>query len=376
MPLPYTFLFVFFLSVRTIWALSSAHWLIFWVMLEINLISFIPLILANSKFIESESAIKYFLVQAIGSGLLISSIFLSYTIQRPITAQIIPYIILLRLILKLGIAPLHFWFPPVIAGISWISATLLTTWQKLTPFLAILFIIGPFIILIIIPALVRSLVGGWGGINQSQLRPLIAYSSIGHLGWISAGALYSLPTARIYLMIYIIIVVPFFFILNKLKIHTTKHLTRVKSPEIAILISLLLISIAGLPPLIGFTPKILILFTLLEKINLMILIPLITGTVINIYYYFSIILTLTLLTLNNGGITQKIKKIFIITPPLIVSIFLLSLSFITLYALTLLHKPQRHWNFIFHFRYLIRPSWNIYKTSYSGWTRTIWSPIR
>lgn len=87
----------------------------------------------------------------------------------------------------MGIFPFHFWFPGVIAGLPWLSCLFLSTWQKVGPLFLIISLLEVNLItwLLLTFCVVASgsrLLGGLGGINQTQVRALLAYSSIGHLG--------------------------------------------------------------------------------------------------------------------------------------------------------------------------------------------------
>jgi len=92
------------------------------------------------------------------------------------------------LLLKRGAAPFHFWFPNVIEGLSWINSLILITWQKIAPLILTSYIIINKIILISV--ILSIIIGSLGGLNQTSLRKLMAFSSINHLGWILS-AIYS-----------------------------------------------------------------------------------------------------------------------------------------------------------------------------------------
>jgi NADH:ubiquinone oxidoreductase subunit 2 (subunit N) len=84
--------------------------------------------------------------------------------------------------IKLGMAPFHFWLPHVIGGIRWVSCVVLSVWQKVGPIFILRSFVFSWRLYIFIFAALGAIVGGVGGINQSQLRVLLAYSSIGHMG--------------------------------------------------------------------------------------------------------------------------------------------------------------------------------------------------
>lgn len=101
------------------------------------------------------------------------------------------------------------------------------------------------------------LVGGWGGHNQTQLRKILAYSSIAHLGWIAIVIQYSPNLALLALGMYVVMTSAAFLVLdinrattiNQLAISCTAH------PAITVIIPLIFLSLAGLPPFTGFIPK-------------------------------------------------------------------------------------------------------------------------
>jgi len=109
---PARLLFMTSLLTGTFVAVSASSWFTAWLGLELNLLSFIPLISSKSNLYSSEAALKYFLIQALGSALILAAApgFLLNLIEPQV-------IILSALLLKIGAAPVHFWFPSVIQGI-------------------------------------------------------------------------------------------------------------------------------------------------------------------------------------------------------------------------------------------------------------------
>jgi len=145
--------------------------------LEINLFSFIPLINQSDKFYETEGIVKYFLPQALGSGILLLSSFVF------LSNDFFVSILFFRLLIKAGAAPFHYWVAPVTCCLSWPMVFILITWQKIGP----VFALRSFVNMIegdmlCFFAVLGRLVGGFGGWNQTQIRPLLGYSSIGHTG--------------------------------------------------------------------------------------------------------------------------------------------------------------------------------------------------
>lgn len=306
---PATILTLSTLITRTIIALSRTNWIFLWASIELNLLRFIPILISSKSNHETEGSIKYFLAQALGSALLLTSSIIIWS-PHSVLPSTIPTILIVAVLLKLGSAPCHFWYPSVISSISWISCTILSSWQKLAP-LSILIFFTRQISKSLIPLIagLNALLGGVIGINQRQLRTIIAYSSIGHLGWIIRFILIDKPIMSIiYFIVYCSLIIPLFIIINLINLNTSKQLRKIIiiSPATQLSISILLISLAGLPPLTGFIPKILAIIILAE-LNTIIIIILILGSLINLFFYLNIIINR--LVSNQNISTTKNKYI-------------------------------------------------------------------
>lgn len=292
--LPQIFLFSSTLILGSLISLSSTNWIIVWFGLELNIFSFIPLIFSSSITRHTEAAVKYFIAQVVGSSLLLLRRIFSWS---PNSEYLYFLIIIFSLAFKLGLAPCHFWFPAVIASLSWTICLVLATWQKLVPLFLIIFQMSshqPTPLFLI--AGINSLVGGIGGLNQTQLRPLFAYSSINHMGWVVGGSIGSTSFPLIYFLIYCIITSAIFLILEFFSQVSTLSFSPIIAftTSIKITFTILIITLAGIPPFIGFFSKWIILSSLIQTNLLLIAIPLILGSAISLVYYFNVIISVIL----------------------------------------------------------------------------------
>nr|AIN42807.1 NADH dehydrogenase subunit 2 [Chlorostilbon maugaeus] len=259
--------FTLSLMLGTSITISSSHWMSAWAGLEINTLAIIPLISKSHHPRAIEASIKYFLVQAAASTLLLFSSMINawHTGQWDIAQLNHPTSSLLlttAIAMKLGLVPFHFWFPEVLQGSPLITAMLLSTVMKFPP-ITILFLTSHSLnpTLLTMMAIASAALGGWMGLNQTQIRKVLAFSSISHLGWMTIILIYNPELSLMTFYLYCTMTGAIFLTLN-----TTKSLklsvmmtTWTKTPVLNTTLMLTLLSLAGLPPLTGFLPKWLII---------------------------------------------------------------------------------------------------------------------
>nr|YP_009162045.1 NADH dehydrogenase subunit 2 [Ramisyllis multicaudata]AKS48911.1 NADH dehydrogenase subunit 2 [Ramisyllis multicaudata] len=300
------------LILSTIMIVSSSSWLFVWVGFEINLMSFLPLMMSSHSSKEMSSCIMYFLVQAISSPVLLLSalalMHLTYAINMNPIINNSPYLLLLMsLMMKLGGSPCHYWLPKVMNNLTWPMLSILSIWQKI-PALAIISCLSTKWMPMVMYSLVimNAAVGGAGGINQTHLRPLLAYSSIMHLSWMLMAMLMSSTLPPIYFTMYSTILLSLVIILamsNKMSINQFNSMFN--SPHSSMLIMFLtMLSLAGMPPLTGFMPKIMVLNSTILW-HPWLALTLIILSLLSLYYY---------LTLFMGAFLSSFKSIKS-TPP-------------------------------------------------------------
>nr|YP_009349378.1 NADH dehydrogenase subunit 2 [Tringa ochropus]AQD17598.1 NADH dehydrogenase subunit 2 [Tringa ochropus] len=256
---------IFYMSLflGTTITISSNHWMMAWTGLEINTLAIIPLISKSHHPRAIEATIKYFLVQAAASALVLfsSTINAWFTGQWDITQLTHPTSCLLltaAIAMKLGLVPFHFWFPEVLQGSTMLTALLLSTMMKFPP-LTILFLTSNSLnpTLLTIMAIASAGLGGWMGLNQTQIRKILAFSSIAHLGWMAIIITYNPKLTLLTFYLYSLMTATVFLTLNTIKTLklSTMMTSWTKTPMLNATLMLTLLSLAGLPPLTGFLPK-------------------------------------------------------------------------------------------------------------------------
>nr|YP_009707728.1 NADH dehydrogenase subunit 2 [Palaemon sinensis]QES95235.1 NADH dehydrogenase subunit 2 [Palaemon sinensis] len=283
-------------------SISSSSWFMAWVGLELNLLSFIPLITHKRNTFSSEAAFKYFLIQALGSAILLATVplLLMFTISPKV-------LMFCSLILKMGAAPLHFWLPAIMQGMTWPNCIILMTAQKIAPILLLSYILcSQTMILFTTTSIMSAIIGGLGGLNQTLMRKLMAYSSINHMAWMLAALSLSTPLWVHYIITYSLISSSLGILFNHTQIFHIKHLMNISSSQInKTLMFLTLFSLGGLPPFLGFIPKMSVIKELVNQSLLMWSFILTMSTLITLFYYVR--LTLTSLTMVSPKTGQESK---------------------------------------------------------------------
>nr|YP_001650776.1 NADH dehydrogenase subunit 2 [Aulorhynchus flavidus]BAF74900.1 NADH dehydrogenase subunit 2 [Aulorhynchus flavidus] len=295
------------LGLGTTITFASSHWLLAWMGLELNTLAIIPLMAQHHHPRAVEATTKYFLTQAAGAAMLLfaSTTNAWMTGQWDIQQMTHPLpitLITLALALKLGLAPLHTWLPEVLQGLDLTTGLIMSTWQKLAPFILLLNINHPNSYLLVTLGLTSTLVGGWGGLNQTQLRKILAYSSVAHLGWMTLVMCFFPSLSLLTLFSYIIMTFPA-FLLFKLNNSTTINslaTSWAKAPALTCVTPLILLSMGGLPPLMGFLPKWLIIQELTKQQLTTIAMLAAFAALLSLYFYLRLSYAMTLTVSPNN----------------------------------------------------------------------------
>nr|AAX63791.1 NADH dehydrogenase subunit 2 [Myxocyprinus asiaticus] len=290
------------LGLGTTLTFASSHWLLAWMGLEINTLAILPLMAQHHHPRAVEATTKYFLTQATAAAMIL---FASTTnawlvgewdinnLSHPLAATMV----IAALALKIGLAPVHFWMPEVLQGLDLLTGLILSTWQKLAPF-ALIMQVAPAInpTLLTLLGMTSTLVGGWGGLNQTQLRKVLAYSSIAHMGWMIIVLQYAPQLTLLALGTYIFMTSAAFLALKVSSATKINTLTMAwsKSPVLVATTALVLLSLGGLPPLTGFMPKWLILQELTKQDLPLTATVMALAALLSLYFYLRLCYAMTL----------------------------------------------------------------------------------
>nr|ABD17778.1 NADH dehydrogenase subunit 2 [Sceloporus virgatus] len=302
------------LATGTIITASSHHWFMAWIGLEMNTLAIIPMISKQHHPRATEAATKYFLTQAATSAMIL----FSSTVNAWLTGtwdiinstnSTANMLLTLAIAMKLGLAPVHFWLPEVLQGTTLKTAIIITTWQKLAP-MALIYQTSNNLstTALLIMGTISATLGGWAGLNQTQTRKIMAYSSIAHLGWMAA-IMTILPNILLLnLTVYLLMTTSMFYTLALLNSKNVKDLATswTTSPSITATTMLTLLSLGGLPPLTGFMPKWLILEELTSQNLTTMAMILAMSALLSLFFYLRLTYSSTI-TLSPNTITSTHK---------------------------------------------------------------------
>nr|YP_009251325.1 NADH dehydrogenase subunit 2 [Pyrearinus termitilluminans]AIQ80122.1 NADH dehydrogenase subunit 2 [Pyrearinus termitilluminans] len=306
----YKLLFLSLVFSSTLVSISSYSWLGMWLGLEMNLLSIMPLMQNSKSILSSESAIKYFIVQAIASTIVMVSIICLMT-KTQLTSQASiqsTFFLMINsaLMTKMGIAPFHFWLPEVLEGLDWMTCLLVLTWQKIAPMVLLMYNMSfnLFTTTVIVSSMVVS---GVMGVNQISTRKIMAYSSINHMGWMLSSMMIMETIWLFYFIIYATITINLAMMMNKYKIFFMNqlHQSMNENPMAKLWFTVNFLSLSGIPPFLGFLPKWITVQALVSNGAIILPVTMIILTLLTVFMYIRITLSSVVMNVSE----QKWTKI-------------------------------------------------------------------
>ena len=279
---------------------NSQSLLSIYLSMELQSFSLILIIfLMSDSLAESPEAVfKYFVISSItGLLYLFGYYFSNFELNENLGNGSMLYrnnlnlfIMSLPFIIKLGMFPSYIWMPEVYRGLSYLGVAFLSLVPKITSFLVLLKFLGPSQLFLVI-GISSLIIGSFGGLNQSNLKVLVSFSSIGHFGLIflliSLGYNF-LNLSSFYLIIYCLTASSILFTLSSLKKNNIIELGGFLSHSsvLGLTLGILLLSLMGFPPLSGFICKLLVIISsLLQSTNSLAILTMILSLVVSAFYY-------------------------------------------------------------------------------------------
>nr|QTF76097.1 NADH dehydrogenase subunit 2 [Rhipiphorothrips cruentatus] len=240
---------------------STNNFIWMWFMMEVNSIMIIPIFMMKNSKINLNKIIKFFIIQALSSNLLILT--LISTKFLPLLNSKMTFFLLIIMSFKMGSAPFQTWALNFLSKMKWISFFMFTCIQKLIPlFMLVLFFKTNLIMILILFNSIFSTMG----LKFYLTRSIMFFSSLNHLSWTLLAMMNSMKMTKLYFFIYSVMTLLICMILEKNKLNTIQNLMLKKTykpyqnksndtPKIMFMFM-------SIPPFITFMPKILIIMNL------------------------------------------------------------------------------------------------------------------
>nr|YP_009470635.1 NADH dehydrogenase subunit 2 [Mycopsylla proxima]AVF97055.1 NADH dehydrogenase subunit 2 [Mycopsylla proxima] len=259
--------------------ISASSWILMWMGMEINMLMFIFLILMKKNMFTSESSMKYFLIQCSGSLIFLLSLSSNfiYFNEWPFINSLVPP---MALMLKSGFAPFHSWMPEIIKNFNFLSLLFFFTSLKIPPFFMIF---SSWFNIMVWISIINILIGSTMGIIQSSLIKMLIASSINNMGWMTLSLMISNFLFLIQFMIYFILM---YALIKMMKLNKIKWISQINLSSFFLKMNFYmnLLSLAGMPPFLGFLPKWMIIKKMMMNAPIIISI-FILMTIFNLFFY-------------------------------------------------------------------------------------------
>uniref|UniRef100_UPI0031F3FC44 NADH dehydrogenase subunit 2 n=1 Tax=Taiwanaptera montana TaxID=3135762 RepID=UPI0031F3FC44 len=277
-------LFILLMTMGTIITMSSNSWMGMWMGMEINMIAFMPL-MKSTMMESSKSMMTYFLSQSMGSMIMLFSMMMTMNTMRPpsMVENIIKSMIMISMMIKMGIPPMHVWLVKTMESMNWNACLMLMTWQKMAPMSVMVQmnsvpIMSPML-------MVATTMGAMGGINQTSMRSIMAYSSMIHTSWMMLLSKYS-NKWMMYMLAYSTMTYMMCNLMNSEKIYMINQFTETSNTT-KLMLTINMLSMGGMPPFLGFMPKWMTIQTVITTNDKMTLVFMTVMSLITLFYYMN-----------------------------------------------------------------------------------------
>ena len=322
----------------------------------------------KDSFKSSESGVKYFVLGALSSGILLYGCSLIYGFSGSTNFQEIQInlnslnnlnlglifglvFVLAGLAFKVSAVPFHMWTPDVYEG----APTSITAFFAIVPKVSAVALIYRFCLepfgnfysewsqIIIFLSIASMFVGGIAAISQTNIKRLLAYSSIGHVGYILVGLASAneegIKGVIIYMTIYVVMNIAVFSIILSLK-QSNNYIEKIlefsglskQQPLVALSLAIIMLSMAGIPPFAGFFGKFYIFMAALKADLILLAVLGVLSSVISAFYYLRIIKVMYFdenESFNTQLIMSSKSKLILLVSMIFISLFIFYPSFLT-----------------------------------------------
>nr|AZZ89032.1 NADH dehydrogenase subunit 2 [Achilidae gen. 1 sp. n. 1 SX-2018] len=273
-------MFLTIMMTSTIMVISSNNMLFSWTSMEINFISFLPILNKSKKI--SDQTMKYLIIQSLSSSLMLMAMMMNSTMNNKTECSML---LMASMMMKTGMMPLHLWMPSLMQMMSWENCMIFSTWQKVAPTILLSQMIQMKFMIPIFH--LNLLISPITGVKQTSTKKMMAYSSISNSPWMIMATKMSKLQSIYFFSIYSMLMMTMTKSMKKNNMNFMNQLKHLNSSQKFLLMSTML-SISGMPPLMGFFPK----WMIMQSMTLMstqMTISLLLSSIISTFMYMKMI---------------------------------------------------------------------------------------
>nr|QPN50841.1 NADH dehydrogenase subunit 2 [Lycorma delicatula]QPN50880.1 NADH dehydrogenase subunit 2 [Lycorma delicatula] len=278
-------MFIMTMTVSIMMTMSSNSMMFSWMSMEINLISFLPLLKKSNKM--NEQSMKYLIIQSMSSSIMMTSMIINAIINCPINESIL---MMMSILMKMGMIPFHLWVPSIMQMMSWEMCMMMMTMQKMIP--TIIATQMTSIKLMMMSMIMSMIMAPISGMKQTSLKKLMAYSSISN----SPVMIFSLMISKQQFIFLLIMYTTInLTMMNTFKKNNINFLNQINNQTNLTKMSLMIssLSMSGMPPTLGFLMKWMIMKSTICMTPMIPLIMLISSILSTFMYLNMMIPTMT-----------------------------------------------------------------------------------
>nr|QPN48670.1 NADH dehydrogenase subunit 2 [Lycorma delicatula] len=278
-------MFIMTMTMSIMMTMSSNSMMFSWMSMEINLISFLPLLKKSNKM--NEQSMKYLIIQSMSSSIMMTSMIINAIINCPINESIL---MMMSILMKMGMIPFHLWVPSIMQMMSWEMCMMMMTMQKMIP--TIIATQMTSIKLMMMSMIMSMIMAPISGMKQTSLKKLMAYSSISN----SPVMIFSLMISKQQFIFLLIMYTTInLTMMNTFKKNNINFFNQINNQTNLTKMSLMIssLSMSGMPPTLGFLMKWMIMKSTICMTPMIPLIMLISSILSTFMYLNMMIPTMT-----------------------------------------------------------------------------------
>nr|UAT98539.1 NADH dehydrogenase subunit 2 [Neoalcathous huangshanana] len=291
-------MFLVILTLSVMMSMSSNNFMTTWISMEINLISFVPIMKKSNKM--NEQSMKYLIIQSVASSIMMASMIINSIVNHPINESIL---MMTGVLMSMGMMPFHLWLPMTMQMMSWKICSMMMTMQKIIPTIVAAQMTS--MKLMMLPMAMSMFMGPVAGMKQTSMKKMMAYSSITNSPIMITCLKLSKQQFFLFFSMYSMINI---FMINLMESNNINFMNQLNNQTNMTKLSMMTsaMSMSGMPPTTGFLIKWMIIKSSMEMSIIMPMI-MVSSSMISTFMYLNMFIP-SMMKNTENKIKNKMNK--------------------------------------------------------------------